>query len=68
MNPTFNPALLKTPAADALAGQNTYSITSVAPYATDAPGVKAANDMYAEADPQGAIGWEVPLASARRNC
>ena len=27
-----------------------------------APGVKAANDMYAEADPQGAIGWEVPLA------
>jgi ABC-type branched-subunit amino acid transport system substrate-binding protein len=61
MNPTFNPALLKTPAAEALLA-NTYSITSVAPYATDAPGVKAANDMYAEADPQGATGWEVPLA------
>jgi ABC-type branched-subunit amino acid transport system substrate-binding protein len=61
MNPTFNPALLKTPAADALVA-NTYSITSVAPYATDAPGVKAANDMYAKADPKGATGWEVPLA------
>jgi ABC-type branched-subunit amino acid transport system substrate-binding protein len=61
MNPTFNPALLKTPAADALLA-NTYSITSVAPYATDAPGVKAAEDMYAKADPKGAIGWEVPLA------
>ena len=61
MNPTFNPALLKTPAAEAMLA-NTYSITSVAPYATDAPGVKAANDMYAEADPQGATGWEVPLA------
>jgi ABC-type branched-subunit amino acid transport system substrate-binding protein len=61
MNPTFNPALLKTPAADALLA-NTYSITSVAPYATDAPGVKTAEDMYSEADPQGAIGWEVPLA------
>jgi ABC-type branched-subunit amino acid transport system substrate-binding protein len=61
MNPTFNPALLNTPAADALLA-NTYSITSVAPYASDAPGVKAANEMYTEADPDGAIGWEVPLA------
>jgi ABC-type branched-subunit amino acid transport system substrate-binding protein len=61
MNPTFNPALLNTPAADALLA-NTYSITSVAPYATDAPGVKAAEEMYTKADPQGAIGWEVPLA------
>jgi ABC-type branched-subunit amino acid transport system substrate-binding protein len=61
MNPTFNPALLETPAADALLA-NTYSITSVAPYATDAPGVKEANDLYTEADPDGAIGWEVPLA------
>src|SRR3954470_2656600 len=61
MNPTFNPALLKTPAAAALEA-NTYSITSVAPYSDDSPGVKAANDMYAKADPQGAIGWEVPLA------
>lgn len=61
MNPTFNPALLKTPAADALVA-NTYSITSVAPYSDDTPGVKAANEMYAKADPKGATGWEVPLA------
>jgi ABC-type branched-subunit amino acid transport system substrate-binding protein len=61
MNPTFNPALLKTPAAEALLA-NTYSVNAVAPYATDAPGVKAANAMYAKADPKGAIGWEVPLA------
>src|SRR3954469_20981038 len=61
MNPTFNPALLKTPAAAALEA-NTYSITSVAPYSDDTPGVKAANEMYAKADPKGAIGWEVPLA------
>ena len=61
MNPTFNPSLLTTPAADALLA-NAYSITSVAPYASDAEGVKAANDLYAKADPDGAIGWEVPLA------
>jgi ABC-type branched-subunit amino acid transport system substrate-binding protein len=61
MNPTFNPALLKTPAAEALLA-NTYSITSVAPYDTDAPGVKTAEEMYTKADPSGAIGWEVPLA------
>jgi ABC-type branched-subunit amino acid transport system substrate-binding protein len=61
MNPTFNPALLKTPAADALLA-NTYSVTSVAPYSHDTPGVKAANEMYAKADPKGAVGWEVPLA------
>ncbi|MGY1652600.1 ABC transporter substrate-binding protein [Geodermatophilus sp. SYSU D01119] len=61
MNPTFNPALLDTPAADALLA-NTYSITSVAPYASDAPGVQEANALYTEADPDGALGWEVPLA------
>jgi ABC-type branched-subunit amino acid transport system substrate-binding protein len=61
MNPTFNPALLNTPAADALLA-NTYSITSVAPYASDEPGVQAAAEMYTAADPEGAIGWEVPLA------
>lgn len=61
MNPTFNPALLDTPAAEALLA-NTYSITSVAPYATDAPGVQEANTLYTEADPDGALGWEVPLA------
>lgn len=62
MNPTFNPSLLTTPAADALLA-NAYSITSISPYAnTEAPGVQAANDLYAEADPDGAVGWEVPLA------
>ncbi len=61
MNPTFNPSLLTTPAADALLA-NAYSITSVAPYSADAEGVKAANDLYAKADPKGAVGWEVPLA------
>ncbi|TFV90914.1 ABC transporter substrate-binding protein [Blastococcus sp. CT_GayMR20] len=64
MNPTFNPALLNTPAADALLA-NAYSITAVAPYASDAPGVQAANELYAEADPDGAVGWEVPLAYAQ---
>ncbi|MCZ2828843.1 ABC transporter substrate-binding protein [Modestobacter sp. VKM Ac-2986] len=61
MNPTFNPSLLTTPARDALLA-NTYSITSVAPYSSDAEGVKAANELYAQADPDGALGWEVPLA------
>jgi ABC-type branched-subunit amino acid transport system substrate-binding protein len=64
MNPTFNPSLLTTPAADALLA-NAYSFTSVAPYASDAPGVQQANELYATADPDGAIGWEVPLASAQ---
>ena len=61
MNPTFNPSLLTTPAADALLA-NTYSITAIAPYASDAEGVQAANELYATADPDGALGWEVPLA------
>jgi ABC-type branched-subunit amino acid transport system substrate-binding protein len=61
MNPTFNPALLNTPAAESLLA-NTYSITSVAPYSADTPGVQAANELYTEADPDGAVGWEVPLA------
>lgn len=61
LNPTFNPSLLTTPAAGALLA-NTYSITSVAPYSADSPGVQAANDLYAKAAPDGAIGWEVPLA------
>jgi ABC-type branched-subunit amino acid transport system substrate-binding protein len=61
LNPTFNPSLLTTPAADALLA-NVYSITAVAPYASDAPAVKTANDLYTKADPDGAIGWEVPLA------
>ncbi|MCZ2835978.1 ABC transporter substrate-binding protein [Modestobacter sp. VKM Ac-2985] len=61
MNPTFNPSLLGSPVADALLA-NAYSITSVAPYASDAPGVQAANELYASVAPDGDLGWEVPLA------
>ncbi|MCZ2825629.1 MULTISPECIES: ABC transporter substrate-binding protein [unclassified Modestobacter] len=61
MNPTFNPSLLGSPVADALLA-NAYSITSVAPYASDAPGVQAANELYASVAPDGDVGWEVPLA------
>ena len=62
MNPTFNPSLLTTPAADALLA-NAYSMTSISPYANpDSAGVQAANELYASADPDGALGWEVPLA------
>ncbi|MCO7220208.1 ABC transporter substrate-binding protein [Klenkia sp. PcliD-1-E] len=62
MNPTFNPSLLGTPAADALLA-NVYSITAESPYDNpDSAGVQAANELYASADPQGALGWEVPLA------
>ena len=64
MNPTFNPSLLQTPAAESLLA-NGYSITSIAPYASDAPGVQEAKELYATADPDGAVGWEVPLASAQ---
>ena len=57
MNPTFNPSLLTTPAADALLA-NAYSMTSISPYANpDSAGVQAANDLYATArsvlDPSG---------------
>jgi ABC-type branched-subunit amino acid transport system substrate-binding protein len=64
MNPTFNPSLLETPAAPALLA-NGYSITSIAPYASDAPGVQTANELYTAAEPDGATGWEVPLAYAQ---
>ncbi|MQA34332.1 ABC transporter substrate-binding protein [Modestobacter roseus] len=61
MNPTFNPSLLGSPVRDALLA-NAYSITSVAPYASDAPGVQAANELYTSVAPDGDLGWEVPLA------
>ena len=61
LNPVFNPSLLNTPAADALVA-NTYSVTSVAPYSSDAEGVQTAKELYSTADPDGEIGWEVPLA------
>jgi ABC-type branched-subunit amino acid transport system substrate-binding protein len=61
LTPVFNPSLLTTPAADALVA-NAYSVTAVAPYAAESEGVKAANELYSAADPDGAVGWEVPLA------
>lgn len=62
--PTFGPSLLKTPAAPALL-KNFYTVTSIAPYSLDKPAVKKAEQLYKAADPDGAIGWEVPLAYAQ---
>lgn len=62
--PTFNPSLLKTPAATALL-KNSYTTTSIAPYSDDSEGVKAAVELYKAAAPDGAVGWEVPLAYAQ---
>jgi ABC-type branched-subunit amino acid transport system substrate-binding protein len=45
-NPTFSPALLATPAADAL--QASYEMVSpIAPYASDAPGPTTVRDAFA---------------------
>ena len=62
--PTFNPSLLGTPAGPALL-ENFYTTTSIAPYSLDEPGVQEATAMYEQADPDGALGWEVPLAYAQ---
>ncbi|WP_435215582.1 ABC transporter substrate-binding protein [Streptomyces sp. bgisy034] len=62
--PTFNPALLDTPAGPALL-KNYYAVTSTAPYSSDEPGVKKAVDLYEAAAPKGAKGFEVPLAYAQ---
>lgn len=62
--PTFQPGTLNTPARQALL-DNAYALTPVAPYDSDAAGVKKARDLYAKADPDGVIGWEVPLAYAQ---
>jgi ABC-type branched-subunit amino acid transport system substrate-binding protein len=62
--PTFGPSLLATPAGPALL-KNFYTVTSIAPYSVDRPGVKKATDLYASADPGGMKGWEVPLAYAQ---
>ncbi|EIV92840.1 ABC transporter substrate-binding protein [Frankia sp. QA3] len=59
--PAFNPALLKTSAGPAL-NANGYSITAIAPFSHDAPGVRKAVELYQAAAPNGADGWEVPLA------
>jgi ABC-type branched-subunit amino acid transport system substrate-binding protein len=45
-NPSFSPALLNSPAADAL--QASYlMVSSIAPYASDAPGPAAVRDAFA---------------------
>jgi ABC-type branched-subunit amino acid transport system substrate-binding protein len=62
--PTFGPSLLATPAGPALL-RNFYTVTSIAPYSVDQPGVKKATDLYGTADPGGMRGWEVPLAYAQ---
>ncbi|HEX2073448.1 MAG TPA: ABC transporter substrate-binding protein [Geodermatophilus sp.] len=62
--PTFGPSLLETPAGPALL-ENFYTVTSIAPYSHDEPGVQAARELYEAADPDGELGWEVPLAYAQ---
>ncbi|GAA3384869.1 ABC transporter substrate-binding protein [Cryptosporangium minutisporangium] len=62
--PTFGPSLLKTPAGPALL-RNFYTVTSIAPYSLDEPAVKDAQRLYTAADPDGELGWEVPLAYAQ---
>jgi ABC-type branched-subunit amino acid transport system substrate-binding protein len=57
-NPTFDPALLKTPAAKALRA-NAYIVSSIAPYNLDKPDVQKVASDYSEAYPK-----EVPKASA----
>ncbi|MGP4028792.1 ABC transporter substrate-binding protein [Actinomadura sp. 3N407] len=59
--PTFNPALLDTPAREGLI-KNFYTVTSVAPYSGEGAGVKKATEMFEKNAPDGAKGWEVPLA------
>lgn len=62
--PTFGPSLLDTPAGPALL-ENFYTVTSIAPYSLDEPAVQEARELYESADPDGELGWEVPLASAQ---
>jgi ABC-type branched-subunit amino acid transport system substrate-binding protein len=57
-NPTFDPALLKTPAAKALEA-NAYVVSSIAPYNLDKPAVQKVASDYSEAYPK-----EVPKGSA----
>lgn len=62
--PTFNPALLDTPSRKALV-DNVYSITSIAPYTAEGENVKKSVELYESKAPNGAKGWEVPLAYAQ---
>jgi ABC-type branched-subunit amino acid transport system substrate-binding protein len=57
-NPTYDPALLKTPAAKALEA-NAYVVSSIAPYNLAKPAVQKVASDYAEAYPK-----EVPKGSA----
>ncbi len=57
-NPTYDPALLGTPAAKALQA-NAYIVSSIAPYSLDQPAVKKVAADYAEAYPK-----DVPKGSA----
>jgi ABC-type branched-subunit amino acid transport system substrate-binding protein len=57
-NPTWDPALLKTPAAKALKA-NTLIVSSIAPFNLDKPAVKKVASDYSEAYPK-----EVPKGSA----
>ncbi|TDC51185.1 ABC transporter substrate-binding protein [Actinomadura sp. KC345] len=59
--PTFNPALLNTPAREGLL-KNFYTVTTVAPYSGEGAGVKKATEMFEKNAPDGTKGWEVPLA------
>jgi ABC-type branched-subunit amino acid transport system substrate-binding protein len=58
-NPTFDPALLDTEAADALKA-NAYIVGSVSPYATDAPGPKKVAGLYEKQFPK-----DTPKASVQ---
>jgi ABC-type branched-subunit amino acid transport system substrate-binding protein len=57
-NPTFDPALLKTPAAKALQA-NAFVVSSIAPFNLDKPAVQKVASDYSEAYPK-----EVPKGSA----
>jgi ABC-type branched-subunit amino acid transport system substrate-binding protein len=57
-NPTYDPALLKTPAAKALRA-NAYIVSSIAPFNLDKPDVQKVASDFSEAYPK-----EVPKASA----
>jgi ABC-type branched-subunit amino acid transport system substrate-binding protein len=62
--PTFNPALLDTPARDALIA-NFATVTSISPFTGDGESVQRAVELYKSVAPDGALGWEVPLAYAQ---
>jgi ABC-type branched-subunit amino acid transport system substrate-binding protein len=49
-NPTFDPAVLKSPAADPIKA-NVYISQSAAPYNSDKPGVKQAAQAWSKANP-----------------